>query len=85
MIIVTRLHGATVAVNCDLIERVEASPETVVTLVDGSRYVVRESVAEIVDKVRAFRASVVLLAGRLDDRSATSQRLHLVPSPDPEA
>jgi len=85
MIIVTRLHGTTVAVNCDLIERVEASPETVVTLVDGSRYVVMESVAEIVDKVRAFRASVVLLAGRLDERSATSQRLHLVPSPDPEA
>ena len=85
MIIVTRLHGTTVAVNCDLIERVEASPETVVTLVDGSRYVVRESVAEIVDKVRAFRASVVLLGGRLDERSATSQRLHLVPGPDPEA
>jgi flagellar protein FlbD len=72
MIIVTRLHGTTVAVNCGLIERVEASPETMVTLVDGSRYVVRESVAEIVDKVRAFRASVVLLAGRLDERSATS-------------
>jgi flagellar protein FlbD len=85
MIIMTRLHGTTVAVNCDLIERVEASPETVVTLVDGSRYVVRESVAEIVDKVRAFRASVVLLAGRLDERSSTSQRLHLVPTPDPEA
>ena len=81
----TRLHGTTVAVNCDLIERVEASPETVVTLVDGSRYVVRESVAEIVDRVRAYRASVVLLAGRLDERSATSQRLHLIPSPDPEA
>jgi flagellar protein FlbD len=85
MIIVTRLHGTSVAVNCDLIERVEASPETVVTLVDGSRYVVRESVAEIVDKVRAFRASVVLLAGRLDERSPASQRLHLVPTPDPEA
>jgi flagellar protein FlbD len=86
MIIVTRLHGASVAVNCDLIERVEAAPETVVTLVDGSRYVVRESVPEIVDKIRAFRASVVLLAGRLDERSATGQqRLHLVPSPDPEA
>jgi flagellar protein FlbD len=84
MIIVTRLHGTSVAVNCDLIERVEASPETVVTLVDGSRYVVRESVAEIVDKVRAFRASVVLLAGRLDERSSASQRLHLVPTPDPE-
>ena len=85
MIIVTRLHGASVAVNCDLIERVEAAPETVVTLVDGSRYVVRESVSEIVDKIRAFRASVVLLAGRLDEPTATGHHLHLVPTPDPDA
>jgi flagellar protein FlbD len=84
MIIVTRLHGARVAVNCDLIERVEATPDTVLTLVDGSRYVVRESVAEVVDKVRAFRASVVMLAGRLAEQ-ATGQHLHLVPSPDPDA
>jgi flagellar protein FlbD len=84
MIIVTRLHGTSVAVNCDLIERVEAAPETVVTLVDGSRYVVRESVAEVVDKIRDFRASVVKLAGRLDEPPATGQ-LYLVPSPDPEA
>ena len=83
MIILTRLHGTSVAVNCDLIERVEATPDTVLTLVDGSRYVVRESVAEVVDKVRAFRASVVLLAGRLDEPAA-GQHLYLVPNPDPE-
>ena len=83
MIILTRLHGTGVAVNCDLIERVEAAPETVVTLVDGSRYVVRESVAEVVDKVRDFRASVVRLAGRLDE-PATGQHLYLVPGPDPD-
>jgi hypothetical protein len=42
-------------------------------------------VSEIVDKVRAFRASVVLLAGRLDEPAArTGQHLHLVPNPDPE-
>ena len=85
MIIVTRLHGASLAVNCDLIERVEAAPDTVLTLVDGSRYVVRESVAEIVDKIRAFHASVVLLAGRLDERQATGPHLYLVPSPDPDS
>jgi flagellar protein FlbD len=84
MIIVTRLHGASVAVNCDLIERVEATPDTVLTLVDGSRYVVRETVAEVVDKVRAFRASVVGLAGRLEHPVA-GQQLYLVPNPDPEA
>ena len=80
----TRLHGGAVAVNCDLIERVEATPDTVVTLVDGGRYVVRETVTEIVDKVRAFRASVVTLAGRLDT-PATGQHLYLLPNPDPEA
>jgi flagellar protein FlbD len=84
MIILTRLHGTSVAVNCDLIERVEAAPETVVTLVDGSRYVVSESVAEIVDKIRAFRASVVVLAGRLEERTPTGQRLYLVATTDPE-
>jgi flagellar protein FlbD len=84
MIIVTRLHGTSVAVNCDLIERVEATPDTVLTLVDGSRYVVRESVAEIIDKVRTFRASVVMLAGRLD-APAAGQHLYVVPTPDPEA
>ena len=66
MIVVTRLHGSVLALNCDLIERVEASPRTVLTLVDGSRYVVRESVDEVVDKVRAFRASVIALAHRLE-------------------
>jgi flagellar protein FlbD len=85
VIIVTRLHGASVAVNCDLIERVEETPDTVLTLVDGSRHVVRESAAEIVDKVRAFRASVVLLAGRLAEPATTGQHLYLVPSPDPDA
>ena len=70
MIIVTRLHGATVAVNCDLIERVEATPDTVLSLVDGSRYVVRESVAEVVDKVRAFRARLDAAPRPLLERAA---------------
>ena len=55
------------------------------TLVDGSRYVVKESVPEIVDKIRAFRASVVLLADRLDSSQAAGQHLYLVPTPDPDS
>jgi hypothetical protein len=42
-------------------------------------------VAEVVDKVRAFRASVVLLAGRLAEPATAGQHLYLVPSPDPDA
>jgi flagellar protein FlbD len=84
MIAVTRLHGASITLNCDLIERVESTPDTVLTLVDGSRYVVRESVGEIVDKVRTFRASVVLLAARLEHEAGAAPGLRLVRDPDAE-
>jgi flagellar protein FlbD len=89
MIVVTRYHGPAMALNCDLIECAEATPDTVVTLVDGRRYVIQESVDEIVQKVREFRASVVLLAQRLDpepgDPSPVGDLhgLHAVPDPEP--
>ena len=62
MIIVTRLGGPTFAVNPDLIERAEASPDTVVTLVDGTKYVISESLEELIERIRAYRASVIAAA-----------------------
>ena len=62
MIIVTRLNGPPMALNCDLLERVEATPDTVLTLVDGTKYVVSEGVEVVIDRVREFRASVIALA-----------------------
>lgn len=59
MIILTRLGaGLTIAVNPDLIERVEQTPDSVITLIDGHKLVVEESVDRIVDMVRTWRASV---------------------------
>jgi flagellar protein FlbD len=66
MILLTRFNGPPMALNCDLIERAEAAPDTVVTLVDGTKYVVRESVEEVIEKVREFRASILVMAGRLE-------------------
>jgi flagellar protein FlbD len=60
MIILTRLNGDKFALNCDLVERVDATPDTVVTLVDSTKYLVVEGLAEIVDLVRDFRASVLV-------------------------
>ena len=82
MIVVTRFSGPAVALNCDLIERVEANPDTVLTMVDGSRYVVRESIAEVVEKIRAFRASVLREAVRPEHELAARRPLHAVPDPD---
>jgi flagellar protein FlbD len=58
VIILMRLSGQPMAVNPDLIERAEATPDTVITMVDGHKLVVGDSVPEVVEKVRAWRASV---------------------------
>ena len=65
MIPLTRLGGSVFALNSDLIERVDSTPDTVVTLVDGSKYVVRESLHEVVSAVRAYRGGVIAESARV--------------------
>ena len=62
MITLTRLNGQAFALNSDLIERIDATPDTVITLVDGTKYVVVESLPEVIREVREFRAWVVALS-----------------------
>ena len=66
MILVTRINGAVFALNPDLVERVDCTPDTVVTLVDGTKYVISESVPEFIDSVRHYRASLIAQASRLE-------------------
>lgn len=86
MITVTRLNGGAFALNPDLIERVESTPDTVITLVDGTKYVVRESVEEIVYRVREAKASVIALSYSLEAPapSTAAPVLRVVPGPDGE-
>jgi flagellar protein FlbD len=51
--------------NCDLIERIDASPDCHVTLTTGQRIAVTESVEEVVAKIRAWRVDVLARALRL--------------------
>jgi flagellar protein FlbD len=66
MVILTRLNGNAFALNPDLIERAESTPDTIVTLVDGTKYIVRESIDELIAAVRNYRSSVVAAAGAFD-------------------
>ena len=77
MIRVTRLNGEQFALNPDLIERVEAHPDTVAFLVDGTKYVVKESVDEVLDEIREYRAGILATSYEMDRgeyRSAASDR-----------
>jgi flagellar protein FlbD len=66
VILVTRINGAVFALNPDLVERAECTPDTVITLVDGTKYVIAESVPEFIDTVRLYRASLISQASRME-------------------
>ena len=58
MIKLHKLNGAEIIVNADLIESVEATPDTVLSLATGNRFLVKDSVQEVVDKVVEYKRKV---------------------------
>ena len=59
MIGLTRLNGRPLTLNAELIESLESAPnQSVVQLATNNRYVVRESVDEIIGKVIEYRRKV---------------------------
>ncbi|MDR3278964.1 MAG: flagellar FlbD family protein [Synergistaceae bacterium] len=55
MIELTKLKGAKFALNSDHIETIEETPDTVITLLNGHKYVVCERTKEIVSMIETFR------------------------------
>jgi flagellar protein FlbD len=58
MILLTKINNAPIAVNSDLIEYIEETPDTVLTLTNNDRVVVQERMDEIIDKIVHFRRQV---------------------------
>lgn len=67
MILLTRINGEAFALNPDLIERVEETPDTHITLVDGKHLMVSESLKDVIDAIRRDRAAVLALASEVAD------------------
>jgi flagellar protein FlbD len=71
---------------------VDSTPDTVITLVDGTKYVVTERLEDVVAAVRAYRGAVIAESARLSaalelSSAQTGNHPHgprrLVPVPDP--
>ncbi|MGZ3575000.1 MAG: flagellar FlbD family protein [Vulcanimicrobiaceae bacterium] len=58
MIALTRLNGQPIMVNSDLIESIEPTPDTVVTLTSGNKLVVRDSMEEIQARIIDFTRKI---------------------------
>src|ERR1039457_3337658 len=64
MIELTRLNGTPMVLNSDLIKTAEASPDTMLTLINGEKLIVREDTAEIVERVLAYRARLLAMVAK---------------------
>lgn len=58
MIRLTKLNKAEFVINGELIETIESTPDTVITLMNGKKYVVTETVEEVVDKVVQYKGNI---------------------------
>jgi len=59
MIELTRLNGNPMVLNSDLIKTAEASPDTMLTLINGEKLIVREDTAEVVERVLAYHSRLL--------------------------
>jgi flagellar protein FlbD len=64
MIELTRLNGTLIVVNSDLIKTAEASPDTMLTLINGEKLIVREPCAEVTERVLHYRARLLAAVAR---------------------
>jgi flagellar protein FlbD len=62
MIHVTRLNGIKFLVNANLIEQVESTPDTVITLTTGNNIIVRESVEDVRERIIQYHGAVAAAA-----------------------
>lgn len=58
MIQLIRLNGHPMMVNSDLIEQLEETPDTVITLTSGNRIIVRDSMQEVQQKIIDFKRKI---------------------------
>jgi flagellar protein FlbD len=64
MIKLTRLNGSPMVLNSDLIKTAEASPDTMLTLINGEKLIVKEDCATVIERVLAYRARLLVDVAR---------------------
>lgn len=75
MIRVTRLNGKEFYVNPDLIEFIEKTPDTVLSLTTGKKIIVKEDVMEIILRIADFRRLYLQPEVKYPDGQAADQKL----------
>ncbi len=71
MIQLTRINHKPLVVNSDLIEHIDSTPDTIISMTNGQKLVVLETVDEVVRRVVEFRSNILVIASSTELRRAT--------------
>ncbi|MDR2899103.1 MAG: flagellar FlbD family protein [Clostridiales bacterium] len=58
MISITKLNDKELIINCDLIECIEANPDTTITMTTGRKIIAKESIDDIIEKILTFKHKI---------------------------
>jgi flagellar protein FlbD len=61
MINITKMNNVNITINDDLIESIEETPDTVITLTTGKKLIVKESREEIIELVKKYKKELYRL------------------------
>ena len=59
MITITRLNDKELVINCELIELIEANPDTTITTTTGRKIIAKESVEDIVIATKKYKREIL--------------------------
>ncbi len=62
MIILTKINNQDFAINSDLIETIEQTPDTIITMTTGNKYVVKQSQEEIIRRIIQYKRKIYLVS-----------------------
>lgn len=73
MVRLTRLNGKPLIINALLVEMIEETPDTMITLVNGKKIMVLEPASDVVQLIQSFLQSIGLLAGTIQSLNSDSE------------
>jgi flagellar protein FlbD len=60
LIVVQRFDGKKIVINGDLIEMIETTPDTIITMTTGKKITVKDTVEDIIGKVKTYKKEINL-------------------------
>ncbi len=85
MIRLHRIRGEEMFLNADLIESMEVTPDTVLTLIDGRKMVIADDPNVVVDEIARFRARVLCAADEMRSGGGTAAEVVRLVRSEPES